>query len=350
MALPDESLKKTMASDRALTSPSEASNPGEESTASVGFSRSQEPSVSPERWQRIRELYEQGAHYEGADRTEFLEQACQGDSSLLAEVRMQLPFRDGAAGFLDEPLPTRLASAAAKDRDDALKPWQAGKFQVFQEVTRGRVGTVYLASSVEPGDSAWVTLVLSDIGTDIDAIETLLGQSKTERTGPSSVGRVSFERGASEKGPFLAVGCPERFLGYGFLEIGIALCAMCDWQGAISPLHEAYDILKSASDAKVGGPELVVDRATVCRYLGLAHAKLGQLTSVAVEDATSEWNEARRWFKESLKLYSHQGIASEDAPAILDQIKAEIRRCDEVLQAGNLSGTRVSKAAGLSKL
>ncbi len=341
MALPDESLKKTLASDRALTGGSETSTAGREPTQSVSLSRSQEGSVSPERWQQIRGLYERSLECEAENRPAFLQEACQGDSTLLSEVKRLLAAREVTGGLLDAPALGLFSSG--KTGAGNFEPWLAGQFQVLQEIAGGSAGSAFLASSAQPGDSRWTVVLVPRLDAATNA-----RQAQCTTTETSSGGHSSLETGASQRGAFLTLGQPQHFLGYGFLEIGVAFCSMGDWQGAISPLKEACQILQSASAAGAGTSELILDRARACRQLGIAHSNVGQLMSTSTGAANSDWTEARRWLKESSKLYSQIGSGSEDVAAVLDQIKAEMSRCDEALQAGRISRGGASKAAGIS--
>ncbi|MGH9146406.1 MAG: hypothetical protein ACRD1Q_06835, partial [Vicinamibacterales bacterium] len=59
--------------------------------------------MTPDRWQRIEELYHVALSREAQDRAAFLTNACNGDEELRREVESLLNQPVSAGGFLDEP-------------------------------------------------------------------------------------------------------------------------------------------------------------------------------------------------------------------------------------------------------
>lgn len=349
MASAENSSKQMRSTGSVSTDTAKMSGPGDGAAVSPPPADSQDNSTSADRLQQIRALYEQALQREPNDRSVFLQQACQSDSALLSEVDKLLRCREEPPGFLDVALVDLLSSTRGSDNvGRVVEPWRAGQFEVLQEITTGRAGTAYLASSVEPGDSRFVTLLLPQPDCDMDGLERRLRQVTPSRQESGSNGPISWERGVSAKGAFLAVDGLEFFLAHGFLEVGIALCAIRDWGAAIPSLREAFDLLKSATKAE--SPEVTLAQAKACRYLGLASLNLEQATPGDGVSPSSNWIEARRWLKESLKAYSRMEVErneSEDVAAVLEQIKAEIARCDEALQ-GSIAKSKASKAASFS--
>ena len=69
--------------------------------------------MTPERWQRVEELYHAAYARPAGERAAFLDEACRGDSTLRREVESLLndSSRDG---FLDAPSPPRFRVRRAR--------------------------------------------------------------------------------------------------------------------------------------------------------------------------------------------------------------------------------------------
>ena len=124
--------------------------------------------MTPERWQRLKQLF--GAALECAlgEREAMLAGACEGDPELLAEVRKLLASHEGGGEFLDEPVPDPGPSA----------PERIGPYRLLREVGHGGMGTVYLAERVDDEYRRQVAIKLVRLGMDSAFV---LARFRTER-------------------------------------------------------------------------------------------------------------------------------------------------------------------------
>ena len=105
-----------------------------------------EEQLSPEHWQRIKELLDDALEVAPTAQAAWLAQACTGDEELQREVGNYLAFQSTGAAFMENPACSLLAREA-----DAVSPGQrVGPYRVLRRIARGGVGAVYLAVREDP--------------------------------------------------------------------------------------------------------------------------------------------------------------------------------------------------------
>lgn len=121
----------------------EKANPEEAPTAPPSS-----PYLTPERWQRIKQVFDQVVEADTGQREELLAAACAGDNELRAEVEKLLRGYEQASGFIEQPAVagvTNVAQVFELSSQDALIGQQIGSYKVLREIGRGGMGRVYLA-------------------------------------------------------------------------------------------------------------------------------------------------------------------------------------------------------------
>jgi hypothetical protein len=73
--------------------------------------------IPPERWRRIKDVFEQALDRESADRPSFIVATCAGDDDLRYRVEQLLAADALSGGFLDRPL-IRLPNVRVSQRPD----------------------------------------------------------------------------------------------------------------------------------------------------------------------------------------------------------------------------------------
>ena len=101
--------------------------------------------MTPDRWQKIEELYHSAREREDSQRVAFLDEACAGDEVLRREIESLLAEEKEAQGFLESPALEIAAKAMAQHKTQSLVGQRLGPYQVACLLGKGGRGEVYRA-------------------------------------------------------------------------------------------------------------------------------------------------------------------------------------------------------------
>jgi serine/threonine-protein kinase len=102
--------------------------------------------MTPERWQKIDELFHGALACEPEHRDGFLDTVCAGDQELRQEIESLVSSHQETASFI-ESAPGHLAVALLGLHEDGLKPGrQIGNYVIVRHLGSGGMGEVYLAN------------------------------------------------------------------------------------------------------------------------------------------------------------------------------------------------------------
>jgi serine/threonine protein kinase/TolB-like protein len=121
--------------------------------------------ITPERWQRIKELVISAEQLDAAARGKFLRDACGSDNSLRSEVESLLEVNDAqdADGISTIGLLERTGLSLVTD---PMIGRQLGAYEVVKQIGRGGMATVYLAERADDAYRKQVAVKLVHLGPD----------------------------------------------------------------------------------------------------------------------------------------------------------------------------------------
>src|SRR5258708_3263233 len=103
--------------------------------------------MTPERWARIKDLFEDASERSLEDRFTFLAEACSDDHTLRDEVLRLLVEHDQAHSFLEEPLFPAFGTLCEHSALQNFAPGEiiSGRYKIVQFIAEGGMGRVYEA-------------------------------------------------------------------------------------------------------------------------------------------------------------------------------------------------------------
>jgi serine/threonine protein kinase/tetratricopeptide (TPR) repeat protein len=125
--------------------------------------------ISPDRWQRVKEILQLALERDPAAQREVVAAACSGDESLQQEVESLLAYRSREQTFMEVPA----ADAAVRmlaDETSSMVGCRIGPYRIAREIGRGGMGTVYLATREDEQFRQEVALKLVKRGMDTDLV------------------------------------------------------------------------------------------------------------------------------------------------------------------------------------
>lgn len=128
------------------------------------------PFMTPERWQKAKEIFERAIQRQPADRAAFVSRACGNDESLRREVETLIAAHEKDGSFIDSPAYEHAANLLVHEPTE-LKPGQTiDSYEIVSFISRGGMGEVYLAQDKRLGRRVALKLLPAQVAKDTDRL------------------------------------------------------------------------------------------------------------------------------------------------------------------------------------
>ena len=135
--------------------------------------------MTPERWQRVKELFESALDRAREERPAFLDYACDSDESLRREVESLLASYEEGESFMEKPAVALAAESLAGSQSESLIGQTIGHYQVIREIGSGGMGEVYLAQDTRLGRHVALKLLPTIFTADEDRLRRFEQEART---------------------------------------------------------------------------------------------------------------------------------------------------------------------------
>jgi serine/threonine protein kinase len=116
--------------------------------------------VTPERWQRLLDVFHGALERSGSEREDYIRRECGSDEAMASEVRNMLD-EHSRTGLLDRPVLTTPVRGAFHEGQEL-----AGRYRIVRFLNRGGMGEVYEAHDREFKDRVALKTLLPEIAAD----------------------------------------------------------------------------------------------------------------------------------------------------------------------------------------
>src|ERR1043165_700722 len=161
--------------------------------------------TDPQRWQRVKEIFEGALGRHGAERESFLEHACDGNADVREEVESLLRSYEVAGSFMEAPAVAHAAGDLAAEQK--LTPGQRVKhYQIVNLIGEGGMGEVYLATDTTLGRRVALKVLPAFVSKDPERLRRFTQEARAASRLSHPNVCVVHEVGETDDGrPFIAM-------------------------------------------------------------------------------------------------------------------------------------------------
>jgi len=126
--------------------------------------------MTPERWQKVKEIFDSASQVELAKRSAFLSSACGGDDDLRKEVETLIASHERDGSFIDSPAYEAAAELIVDEKAELKAGQTLGSYEIISFISRGGMGEVYLAQDKRLGRRVALKLLPSTVTKDVNRV------------------------------------------------------------------------------------------------------------------------------------------------------------------------------------
>ncbi len=158
----------------------------------------------PERWQRVKEIFQGALERKGAEREAFLAECC--DADLRAEVESLLRSYEVAGSFMESPAVAQAADSLAGAAQKLSAGQRVKHYQIVNLIGEGGMGEVYLATDTILGRRVALKVLPTFVRNDSDRLRRFTQEARAASRLSHPNVCVVHEIGETDDGrPFIAM-------------------------------------------------------------------------------------------------------------------------------------------------
>src|ERR1051325_727682 len=196
--------------------------------------------TDPQRWQRVKEIFEGALERHGAEREAFLDRVCDGEAEVREEVESLLRSYEVAGSFMEAPAVTHAAFEQKLTAGQRVK-----HYQIVNLIGEGGMGEVYLANDTILGRQVALKVLPAFVSKDPERLRRFTQEARaaSRLTHPNVC--VVHEIGETDDGrPFIAMEYVEgvtlrQRMRERVLKLGDVLDIAIQIADALTAAHEA---------------------------------------------------------------------------------------------------------------
>jgi serine/threonine protein kinase/Tol biopolymer transport system component len=164
------------------------------------------PETDPQRWQRVKEVFEGALERHGAERETFLDRECGDQPDVRKEVESLLRSYEVAGSFMESPAVAQAADSLAGTEQKLAAGQRVKHYQIVNLIGEGGMGEVYLATDTTLGRRVALKVLPAFVSNDPDRLRRFTQEARaaSRLTHPNVC--VVHEIGETDDGrPFIAM-------------------------------------------------------------------------------------------------------------------------------------------------
>jgi len=126
--------------------------------------------MTPERWQKVKGIFQSALERAPEERSAFLANACSEDESLRKEVESLIASHEKDGSFIDSPAYQAAAELLVDERAELKTGQTIGSYEITSFISRGGMGEVYLAQDKRLGRKVALKLLPSTVTKDVNRL------------------------------------------------------------------------------------------------------------------------------------------------------------------------------------
>ena len=276
--------------------------------------------MTPEHWQRVKELFEAALEHEAGERAAFLNAACGDDSSLRRAVETLIVSYEEDKSFMETPAVAAAPSFIAAGVG-ALAGQSINHYKIIRQIGSGGMGDVYLAGDTRLGRQVAIKLLPALFTTDPDRLRRFAQESRAASVLSHPNVCTVHAVGEMESGQhYIVMEYVEgvtlrRHMQDGQVQLGEALDIGVQIAGALSSAHAAGIVHRDIKPENI-----MVRRDRIIKVLDFGLAKLMQPRSVGLDTPS----ETRARTNSGIVMGTTSYMAPEQARGLAVDARADV--------------------------